>query len=105
MNHSIIESPHLYRIIEFNYNCVSNDISAHFIDLVLKKGETLRTLRFYGPQNLSIEKGFPNPTSGMEILDLSNDGLEDINIAVSDFESSWGAIRFVAKSVIDLGQH
>jgi len=68
----------------------------------LKKGTIVRRLRFYGPRELEIEKGFPLSTGGMEILDVSAQQLDNINVRVSDFEASQCAVTFWAKSVIDL---
>lgn len=100
--HTIIENPHEYEIVEFHYNCSSADILEHFIDLYLHKEGTRRELRFMGARNLKIEEGFPRPTRGMAILDTSACRLEDIGVDVSDWEASFGAITFVARSVIDL---
>jgi len=38
----------------------------------------------------------------MEIWDVSNRGLENIGVEVSDFEASHGSITFVAKEVVEL---
>jgi len=38
-------------------------------------------------------------TSGLMIKDLRARGLENVGVAVDDFEASAGAVRFVARSV------
>ena len=73
-----------------------------FLDLRLEKNGLIRSLRFWCPKNLKIEEGFPQPTGGMQILDVSSRQLEGVAVEVSDFESSWGAITFMARSVADL---
>jgi len=100
--HPIIDRPFEYRIIGFNYQVNLEDHLKSYIDLTLKKDSIIRRLRFYGPQKLKIDEGFPEPTSGMEILDVSDRQLEDIDIRVTDFEASPGSITFWAKSVVDL---
>jgi len=100
--HPIIDRPFEYKVIGLNYKKNSDDHLRSYIDLKLQKGDIIRNLRFYGPQDLEIEKGFPEPTSGMEILDVSERQLENINVRVTDFEASPGKITFWAKSVIDL---
>ena len=102
INHPIIENPWEYRIIDFHYVCEAGDILEHYIDLSLKKDSVVRKLRFYGPRNLVIEQGFPSSTHGMEVLDVSTRGQEDIGVEVSDFEASLGSITFVAKKVVEL---
>ncbi len=100
--HSIIKAPHNYRLIYFFYNCKSKNYLDHFIDIHLKNNNIIRRLRFIAPINLKIEKGFPLSTGGMEILDVSKNQLENINIEVRDFEANQGSITFDAKEIIDL---
>ncbi|MGD9230463.1 MAG: hypothetical protein PVJ20_06595 [Desulfobacterales bacterium] len=101
-DHPIIESPHLYDIIDFHYHHDGEDYKESYIDLVLKKDDLLRRLRFLEPKDLKIEKGFPCPTRGLCILDVSHHQLERINVHVSDFEASHGSVTFWAYKVIDL---
>ncbi|MES2764607.1 MAG: hypothetical protein V4642_01965 [Bacteroidota bacterium] len=101
-DHPIIEKPWEYHVVEFYYNSNSNDVREHFILMKLKKENEYRLFKFQFPRDLKIEEGFPRRTGGMEFIDLSKDGLEDINVKVGDFELSWGAITFYAKSVIEL---
>ena len=100
--HPIIDKPFEYRIIGFNYQVNLEDHLKSYIDLTLKKGSKIKRLRFYGPQNLKIEEGFPVQTFGMEIIDVRKRQLEDMNLWVTDFEGSPGSITFWAKSVVDL---
>ncbi len=81
---------------------VVGDGEGPYLDLHLGKESQVRRLRFYGPRDLEIEKGFPEPTIGMEILDVRSHQLGDINIRVGDFEASHGSITFWAKEVVDL---
>lgn len=97
--HPVIDSPHLYDIDYFSYNFVDSDISESYIDLHLKKDGELIKLRFWGPRDLEIEKGFPWATGGMFIEDISSHGLESLNIYVGDFEASNGSVTFWARSV------
>lgn len=97
--HSIIHKPHEYKICDFNYHVDHEDPSESFIDMTLQKEAEIVTLRFWGPRNLKTEEGFPQPTGGMVFYDRSADGLEDIKVEVADFEASWGAVTFSARSV------
>lgn len=100
--HPIIDSPHLYDIDYFSYKFIESDNSESYIDLHLKKGAELTKLRFWGPQDLEIEKGFPWATGGMFIEDIAAHGLESLNIYVGDFEASNGSITFWSRSVENL---
>ena len=101
-DHSIIEHPYQYQIVEMVYHVDLKDRLNSYIDLTLVKDSTIRHLRFWGPQNLQIEEGFPRPTHGMKILDIRKRQWENLGVAVLDFEASHGAITFWAKDVIDL---
>jgi hypothetical protein len=70
------------------------DIARHLDGLV-------RRLRFWSPQGLVIEEGFPSPTRGMEILDVTARQLDRLKVRVTDFEASWGKIQFWARDVVD----
>ncbi len=100
--HPIISHPHEYRIVGLCYEVNWESPEESFLDLRLEKNGLIRNLRFWGPKNLKIEEGFPRPTGGMQILDVSSRQLEGVAVEVSDFEASWGAITFMARSVIDL---
>jgi hypothetical protein len=101
-DYKVIDKPWEYRITKFIYECRSDDILEHYIEIRLEKGNEVKLLRFSGPRNLKIEEGFPHPTGGMEIIDVSTNGLEAINIHVNDMEASNGAITFWAKDVIEI---
>jgi hypothetical protein len=101
-DHPIIQNPWEYKVILFQYDCSSDDYLEHFIDLWLKKEHVIKKLRFIGPRQLIIEDGFPCPTHGMQILDVSDRGLENVNVWVSDFEASNGSITFYAKEFIEI---
>ena len=100
-NHPIIEKPWEYRVIFFQYNCSSENFLEHSLDLWLQKEGTVKKLRFGAPVDLKIEAGFPNPTHGMQILDISERGLENKNIWVHDFEATPGSITFYALDVVE----
>ncbi|MFL6209410.1 MAG: hypothetical protein ACJ74W_11200 [Pyrinomonadaceae bacterium] len=102
--HPIIERSFEYEIVQLSYNRSLHGEFETFLDLTLKKDATVRHLRFFSPQELEIEKGFLTKTSGLVILDVSARGLEGIGVRVDDFEASWGAVRFWARAVIELGQ-
>lgn len=101
-DHPIILNPWEYKIKSLYYDCSSDDYLEHYIDIRFEKDNRYKNLRFMAPQQLKIEEGFPQPTHGLEILDISDRGLENINIWVSDFEASSGAISFYAKDVIEI---
>jgi len=101
-DHPIVQHPWTYEIESFFYHRDRSDQKSSYIDLVLRKGSEVRRLRFVGPQDLRIESGFPEPTHGMCILDVSGRQLDGIGVQVSDFEAGGGGLRFYAREVIDL---
>jgi hypothetical protein len=76
-----------------------------FLDLTVERRGERRTLRFWSPRDLEIERGGPQNTGGLEILDISARGLDRLAVRVSDFEASPGAVRFVARAVENLVNH
>ena len=101
-DHPIIDKPFQYQIIEMAYHVDLRNFLDSYIDLTLLRDADVRHLRFWGPQGLKIEEGFPNSTDGMAILDISEWQWQDLNVAVTDFEASSGSIIFWARDVIDL---
>ena len=99
-DHPIIDRPHEFRIGTLHLH-VGLDGQEPYLDLHLHRRDEERRLRFYSPQDLEIEKGFPEPTHGMRILDVSGRQLEGLRVRVADFEASWGSITFWAKDVVD----
>lgn len=100
-DHPILARPWEYSIGEFHYHA-GLDGSESFIELSLHRGDVVRRLRFRSPRNLVIEEGFPSPTHGIAILDVSGRGLESLRVWVTDFENSSGAVTFWARDVEDL---
>ncbi|HEY1598017.1 MAG TPA: hypothetical protein VGG64_00345 [Pirellulales bacterium] len=100
--HSIIESPHEYTVVRFDYHNDPDDWKNSHVDLVLRRQGEVRRLRFLRPQSLKIEEGFPSPTHGMIILDIRDRKWDGLNIEVADFEASPGKILFYAQDVVDL---
>lgn len=97
-DHPIIDSPWSYRLVEFVFRCNSKDETQSYIDLVLKRDETERRLRFFEPQRLKIMQGFPSNAS-IYILDIRQRWLERMSVFVGDFEDSAGACSFYAARV------
>lgn len=97
--HYILDRPHEYDIVDFRYHVDKDEPAGSFIEMTLWKGSDSVTLRFWQPIKLKIEEGFPQPTRGMVFYDRAADGLEGVKIEVADFESSWGAVSFCARSV------
>ena len=102
--HPILEQAWGYEIFTLSFWQWQHGEAEPFIDLTLKSGAVFRHFRFYSPQGLEIEKGFPSNTGGFCILDVSKRGLEGLGVRVDDFEASWGAVRFWAREVIEIGQ-
>ena len=102
IDHPIIQKPFEFDIIGFNLDCSSFDESEHSLTITFRKNEIIKKLKFIEPKEISIEKGFPTPTRGLVIWDISNQQLEDINIQVADIEASHGALNFYAKDVIEI---
>ena len=101
-NHPIIDRPWEYSIADLHYHSGHAD-SEPFVDLVLQREGVVRRLRFWSPQQFTIEEGcFPQPTHGMLILDVRKRRLERLGVWVSDCEGTRGAIRFWAREVVDL---
>ncbi len=97
--HPIVVSPHLYEIAFFSYTFVDTDNAKSYIDLHLKKEGEIIQLRFWGPQDLEVEKGFPQATGGLFIEDVRSHGLESLGVYVGDFEGSRGSVTFWAERV------
>lgn len=100
--HPIIDRPHEFVIVRLEYHNDPDDWRNSNLDLVLRREGEVRRLRFLRPQSLKIEEGFPSPTHGMVILDISDRQWDGLNVEVADFEASHGKIQFYAESVIDL---
>lgn len=100
--HPIIHRPHEYEIVRLDYHHDLNYRLGSFLDLTLSRGGVTRRLRFFQPQRLVIEEGFPSSTHGMVILDISHRQWDGLRVEVADFEASCGSITFCAAKVIDL---
>lgn len=96
--HQIIDKPHEYDVEFFSF---SRDkyLEDSIVELHLEKNGNTIKLKFTGVRDLSIEKGFPSPTRGMFIEDVSSHQMEGVNIYLGDAEVNGGAITFWARKV------
>ncbi|MGC4002577.1 MAG: hypothetical protein QM811_05300 [Pirellulales bacterium] len=88
--HPILDRPHEYEILRFDYHNDPRDHCTSYLDLTLSRQSTIRRLRFLRPQRLVIEEGFPATTNGMIILDIRHRQWENLKVEVADFEASQG---------------
>ena len=100
-DHPIIERPFEYRVVGFFFHRTLDDSEEAYLDLSLQREQVVRRLRFFSPRDISIEEGFPHG-AGMYIADVRQRGLDGLGVQVGDFEASGDAIRFWARTVIDL---
>lgn len=101
-DHPIIDRPWEYEVLLLAYHNDPELPRDSYLDLTLRRGPSVRRLRFLGPEDLEIERGFPRPTGGMVILDVRRRQLDGLGVRVADFEASLGAVRFWAREVLDL---
>lgn len=98
--HPIIESPHQYAILAYNYERNIEDWRDSHFDLTLRKGDVTRRLRFLSPTHIRI--GDVENNGGMVILDVRRRQLDGINVEVANFENAAGTIELYARDVTDL---
>ena len=101
--HPIINKPHRYKVIYFAYKIDNDDYKNTYIDIHFKKNNEIKKLRFFQPVELEIDKGFSGSISGMEILDIREQQLEDIGVKVGNFEQDSG-VTFMAREVIEINE-
>jgi hypothetical protein len=97
--HPILPEAWRYEIVGFRLERAPEEGGEPFLDLTLMYANNRRTLRFWSPDDIEIERGGPRMTSGLVIKDLRAPGLEDAGVRVDDFEGSTGAVSFVARAV------
>src|SRR5687767_1463671 len=100
-HHPVLASPWEYEIVGLNYQAALDE--EPYLDLTLRRGTDVRRLRFFAPQRIELEKGFPAPfsASGIAILDVSDGQLEGIGVHVSDVVTGHDCrITFWARAVI-----
>jgi hypothetical protein len=102
--HPILERSWEYEIISLCFRQGLNNEFEPYLDLTLRNDGDVRHLRFFSPQDIEVEKGFPVKTGGFCIYDVSARGLDKLNIRVSDFEATMGAIEFWAREVEEIEQ-
>lgn len=102
MKHPTFTNLYQYDIIGFTLECSYFDNTEYSLTNTFRKNNTIRVLKFLEPTQIEIEKGFPEPTGGFQILDITERQMENINIEVSDFESSYGVVNFYARDVIEV---
>jgi hypothetical protein len=100
--HPILPESWRFEVVAIRLEREPLDGGEPFLDLVLCREHERRTLRFWSPADLEIERGGPVMTSGLVILDVRSHGLSGIGVKVDDFEASHGGVRFVARTVEDV---
>jgi hypothetical protein len=99
--HPLMPDAFRWELVEFTYRTHATDWREAYIDLVFRRDDTERRLRFFGPQDLRIPEGLPN-SSGMSILDVTARQLDGLRVLVKNFEDSYGAPTFWAADVVEI---
>jgi len=102
--HPVLKDAYQYHVVMVHLELAPIDGGEPYLDLGLQRGAERVHLRFWSPQDLSIERGGPVMTSGLCILDIRSRQLDGLGIQVDDFESTNGSIRFMSRSVVALPQ-
>ncbi len=97
--HPIIDRPWAYEIIGLDFRKSLNAESESYLDLTLHKDGVFHRLRFYSPQGLELDMGFPDQTRGLYIADIRLRGLDRLGVRVDCREASHGDVQFWARSV------
>ena len=100
-DHSILPEAWHYEIIGVRLELAPEDGGEPFLDLTLRRGADRRTLRFFRPKDLEIEKGGP-VSGGLRIVDVSSRQLDNLGVRVDDFEATPGSLRFWARDVVSI---
>jgi hypothetical protein len=97
--HAVLPAADTWHIVGLSWRLLSGPTYQCNIDLLLQRGDETVSLRFYGAQDLEIERGGPRDTAGLTILDVRARGLERLGVRVTDFEGSHGQVDFWAHRV------
>jgi hypothetical protein len=97
--HPILGNAWEYEIVGLRLEKEPTGEPESFLDLTLRRGPERRTLRFWSPSELEVERGGPSMTGGLTIFDIQHRGMEDIGVWVTDLEASLGSVRFFARAV------
>ena len=101
-DHRILPEAWTWEIIGLNIQRAPKGEVEPYLDLTIRRGAEERRLRFWSPQQLSVEEGGPVHTHGLSIQDVGHRGLERLGVRVDDLEGSHGAVRFWARAVEQL---
>lgn len=102
-DHPLMPCPSHWDLVEFLYRKSSTDPADSFIDLVFEREGQRRRLRFFGPQDLVMDRGLPN-SDGMIILDVSARQLEGLKVRVGHCDHPDGAPTFWAARVEEMDE-
>jgi len=97
-DHPVLPDAWRYEIVGLRLELKPQDEAEPFIDLTLELSGERRTLRFYSPRSIEIEKGGP-VSGGLKILDVAGRQLDGIRVHVDDYEARSGSLRFWARDV------
>ncbi len=96
--HEVLPDPHNYDLVGLDLQLAPPHNAEPYLDLTFDSRSRRLTLRFFSPRQLSIEEDGPS-SLGLEILDISGHGLDNLTVRVDNYESTGGAVRFVARTV------
>ena len=96
--HPILPRAWEYDVVGLNLQFAPDNEDEPFLDLTLQRDREQRVLRFWSPQQLTLEEGALT-THGMVIEDVRYRRLEGLGVHVNDFEVTNGGLRFRAGSV------
>ena len=97
--HSVLPDSWQYKIEGISFQIDPTDQRNTRLELKLVNGTDVVRLLFVGAADLEIQPDFPWADDGIQILDISSRGMEDVRVEVKGIESSASTIRFTARTV------
>ena len=103
--HSILACPWQYSIVGLSFHRTLDHSEEAYLDLTLQRESVVRRIRFFGPRDLCVERGFEQDGAGLYISDVRQRGLDALGVRVGNDEPVSGGVSFWARTVVDLDLH
>lgn len=102
LDYSIINKDWICRIFGFNLQRIINSEFETYIDITLKENDEIKVLRFLNPSQIEFESRYSRDEHILGIYDLSDSGMEYVNLKVEGTVTALGNFSFWAEDVFEI---
>ncbi|HEX8638927.1 MAG TPA: hypothetical protein VF692_12740 [Pyrinomonadaceae bacterium] len=100
-DYELINKTWICKVLGFNVWRNSENLESN-VELIIDENGEIKVLRFLNASLIEFESRFSHHGNDLQIVNLTDDGMEYVNLSVSGFIEASGNFSFFASNLIEV---